>query len=128
MLPLGARFTFGISGRSNQAAVSGGCGFGLSLRIAPTKTYPFGRVVRIGGIGGVAKPLDIPSVVAFDDWDITDLRRACAHAVPPARLCAAPHPAPSHNTNTASATAITQSSRRRALTLRLLAGCVVVTE
>jgi hypothetical protein len=64
---------------SNQVPVAGGCGFGLRLSVAATEAYPIGRVTRVGGIGGVAKPLDIPSVVALHDSDIADLRGARAH-------------------------------------------------
>jgi Sigma2 domain of PhyR len=61
---------------SNQNPVAGGSGFGVGLGIASPQAYPIRRVIRIGGIGGVAIPLDIPLSVALDHADIADLRGA----------------------------------------------------
>jgi hypothetical protein len=66
---------------SNQTPVAGGSGFGLGLGIASPQAYPIRRVIRIGGIGRVAIPLDIPLSVALDHADIADLWGAViAHA------------------------------------------------
>ena len=68
--------------RSDQAPVPGGCVFGLRLGVAPTKTYPLRRIIRIGGVTRVTIPLDIPPVVALDDADIANFRGAvCEHVL-----------------------------------------------
>jgi thiamine pyrophosphate-dependent acetolactate synthase large subunit-like protein len=71
---------------SNQTPVAGGSGFGLGLGIASPQAYPIRRVIRIGGIGGIAISLNIPLSVALDHADIANLRGAVIEHV-----CISPH-------------------------------------
>jgi hypothetical protein len=51
------------------------------LGIASPQAHPPRRIIRIGGIGGIAEPLNIPLAVALDDADITNLRSAVVQHV-----------------------------------------------